>query len=291
MSHNERLITDFKEFLERENKSANTIKSYISEVKLFLKWLEETEGREIKIDEVFTGDIKSYKEYLLSRRKTPNTINKKIESLRSFFDAFLGKHIVSLPKVKQQGNTVKWLSRNEKNALLRVVNREDLFKGDFLGFRNRAIIYTFLLSGLRLNELINLRWEDWKNGYIEVMGKGGKYRRVETNSELRKIFAEMKEKQQEKGIQSDYIFCTTKGKPLQVPTLEDIFKKINKQLDFKVTPHMLRHTFAHDLVQKGVRIDLVADILGHSQLETTRIYTTPSAEERRKAVESLELGI
>lgn len=291
MSHNERLITDFKEFLERENKSANTIKSYISEVKLFLKWLEETEGREIKIDEVFTGDIKAYKEYLLSRRKTPNTINKKIESLRSFFDAFLGKHIVSLPKVKQQGNTVKWLSRNEKNALLRVVNREDLFKNDFLNFRNRAIIYTLLLSGLRLNELINLRWEDWKNGYIEVMGKGGKYRRVETNSELRKIFTEIKEKQQEKGIQSDYIFCTTKGKPLQVPTLEDIFKKINKQLDFKVTPHMLRHTFAHDLVQKGVRIDLVADILGHSQLETTRIYTTPSAEERRKAVESLELGI
>jgi len=291
MSHNERLITDFKEFLERENKSANTIKSYISEVKLFLKWLEETEGREIKIDEVFTGDIKAYKEYLLSRRKAPNTINKKIESLRSFFDAFLGKHIVSLPKVKQQGNTVKWLSRNEKNALLRVVNREDLFKNDFLNFRNRAIIYTLLLSGLRLNELINLRWEDWKNGYIEVMGKGGKYRRVETNSELRKIFTEIKEKQQEKGIQSDYIFCTTKGKPLQVPTLEDIFKKINKQLDFKVTPHMLRHTFAHDLVQKGVRIDLVADILGHSQLETTRIYTTPSAEERRKAVESLELGI
>lgn len=291
MSHNERLITDFKEFLERENKSANTIKSYISEVKLFLKWLEETEGREIKIDEVFTGDIKAYKEYLLSRRKAPNTINKKIESLRSFFDAFLGKHIVSLPKVKQQGNTVKWLSRNEKNALLRVVNREDLFKNDFLNFRNRAIIYTLLLSGLRLNELINLRWEDWKNGYIEVMGKGGKYRRVETNSELRKIFTEIKEKQQEKGIQSDYIFCTTKGKPLQVPTLEDIFKKINKQLDFKVTPHMLRHTFAHDLIQKGVRIDLVADILGHSQLETTRIYTTPSAEERRKAVESLELGI
>jgi len=291
MSHNERLITDFKEFLERENKSANTIKSYISEVKLFLKWLEETEGREIKIDEVFTGDIKAYKEYLLSRRKAPNTINKKIESLRSFFDAFLGKHIVSIPKVKQQGNTVKWLSRNEKNALLRVVNREDLFKNDFLNFRNRAIIYTLLLSGLRLNELINLRWEDWKNGYVEVMGKGGKYRRVETNSELRKIFTEIKEKQQEKGIQSDYIFCTTKGKPLQVPTLEDIFKKINKQLDFKVTPHMLRHTFAHDLVQKGVRIDLVADILGHSQLETTRIYTTPSAEERRKAVESLELGI
>ena len=66
-----RLITDFKSFLERENKSANTIKSYISEVKLFLKWLEETEGREIKIDEVFTGDIKAYKEYLLSGEKPP----------------------------------------------------------------------------------------------------------------------------------------------------------------------------------------------------------------------------
>ena len=113
---------------------------------------------------------------------------------------------------------------------------------------------------------------------------------METNSELRKIFAEMKEKQQEKDIQSEYIFCTTKGKQLQVPTVEDVFKKINKQL-ISSNSHMLRHTFAHDLVQKGVRIDLVADILGHSQLETTRIYTTPSAEERRKAVESLELGI
>ena len=111
------------------------------------------------------------------------------------------------------------------------MNREDLFKGDFLGFRNRAIIYTFLLSGLRLNELINLRWEDWKNGYIEVVGKGGKYRRVETNSELRKIFAEMKEKQQEKGYSERLYILHHQGQAATSAYSRGRFpRKINKQL-------------------------------------------------------------
>lgn len=143
------------------------------------------------------------------------------------------------------------------------------------GYRNYAILTVFLNTGIRLSELINLKKKDvdLKSGKIHIrQGKGDKDRVLWICSKDRAVIKKWLEK---RPVDSEHLFCTLKGGPLNDRYVRDFIKRYAKEKNIqkRVYPHMLRHTFATDLYGKSKNIRLVQKALGHSSLLTTMIYT------------------
>ncbi|AIE59954.1 integrase/recombinase [Bacillus methanolicus MGA3] len=182
----------------------------------------------------------------------------------------------------------RWLNRNEKNCFLRAIeNIGD--KKQNQKIRNKAICYLMLKAGLRVSEVVSQRLDDIEldKGLLTVQnGKGGKMRRVTISKEVIKAIQDWLDVRGEQ--HTDAVFVSQKRTPLTVQGVEDFFKKLRDETNIEgLTPHVLRHSFCHDLIEKGYPISLVADLAGHSDLNTTRLYTKSSEEERRNAVEAL----
>lgn len=297
-------MDNFILYLREEGSRESTITTYKGIVVQFNKWYEETFGKEVDPATVSALDIQDYKQYLLHTAKnktngrlSPKTVNKKIEGLRTYFRFLHEKGIISTnpvekvkpQKIQNRSDSVRWLDRNEKNYLVRVMNTVSEWKNkEHLMIRNRALVYLMLHAGLRIGEVANLELNDIdlvkQIIYIQD-GKGGKFRRVEINKDLLIALKQWLEiRPSDKG---NNVFISQKG-PMTTPGIQSIFKelKVKTKLEY-LTPHALRHTFCHDLAQKGVSLSLIADLAGHTDLNTTRIYIRSSEEERRGAVDKL----
>lgn len=162
------------------------------------------------------------------------------------------------------------LTAEERRLLLAAPNKKAP-----CGYRNFAIITVFLNTGIRISELINLKLADidWKDGKIYIrQGKGNKDRVLWLNREDRAI---VKKWLDMRPVFSDYVFCSLKGGPVNDRYIRDFIERYAEQKNIKkrVYPHMLRHTFATDLLENSGNIRLVQKALGHSSLLTTMIYT------------------
>lgn len=297
-------LTDYGDWLHL-NKREKTAKTYLGEVRMFAEWWEGVYGKSFDPKEVIPLDTSDYKQYLMTvakgkqgKRLSMITVNKKLEALRNFFH-YLTNEDKSIDKspmdhIKTQrihAATMaepRWLDRNEKNRFLRTIeNIGD--KKVKQKIRNKAICYLMLQSGLRVSEVVSLHRDDieLEKGLLTVQdGKGGKMRRVTISKEVIKAIQDWLEVRGEQP--TDAVFVSQKRTPITVQGVEDFFEKLRKEANIEeLTPHVLRHTFCHDLIEKGYPISLVADLAGHSDLNTTRLYTRSSEEERRNAVESL----
>jgi site-specific recombinase XerD len=258
-------------------------------------------------------DLQDWKSYLLHeatfrrtstsrpQRYSINSVNNNIKGIKSFFDYYkaIGR-ITSNPADKLKPQKVqadydedpRWLERIEKNRLLLCVNDERMKKKNPWRFaRNRAIVYCGLHAGLRVSEIVALELEDldFNKSYVYISdGKGGKARRVEMNMDLRNSLLEWLA---ERGEHQDppKVFLSQKGmKGITENAVERMLRNMGEKIGIKdLTPHVLRHTFAHDLVERGVSIRLVADLLGHASIDTTRKYIRSNKRERRSAVDQL----
>lgn len=146
--------------------------------------------------------------------------------------------------------------------------------------RDIAIIELFLNTGLRLSEVAGLKIDDVefgeRKGKLKVLGKGRKYREIPLNSDMRKILSQYLEKR--KHIDCDFLFTTSTGKPLQPNSIYRLVKRYAERAGIELHPHMLRHTFAQTLIDKGTNVFYVKYLLGHEKLETTMRYKQPSRE-------------
>lgn len=297
-------LTEYEAWLKL-NYRESTALTYIGEIHMFIEFWKGLYDGDYAAEKVIPLDISEYKQYLMNvaknrkgKRLSMITVNKKLESLRNYFGylvdelKLLEKNPISHIKTQRiQSSTMsepRWLDRNEKNRFLRVIeNISD--KKTNQSIRNRAICYLMLKAGLRISEVVSLRLDDieLEKGLLTVQdGKGGKMRRVTINKEIVKSIQEWLEVRGKQ--KTDYVFVSQKRTPITTQGIEDFFKNIKKEANIEeLTPHVLRHTFCHDLIEKGYPINLVADLAGHSDLNTTRLYTRSSEEERRKAVESL----
>lgn len=297
-------LTDYQSWL-RLNKREKTAQTYIGEVKMFVEWWEGIYGEPFEPQKVIPLDTSDYKQFLMTvakgrqgKRLSVVTINKKIEALRSYFTYLVEeaelfdknpiKHIKTQRIHSGTMTEPRWLDRNEKNRLLRVIDNigEKKVKQKI---RNRAICYLMLNAGMRVSEVVSLRFDDLEleREVITVQdGKGGKMRRVYIDKTIVKIIKDWLDVRGEQP--TDFIFVSQKRTPITVQGVEDFFKELRKETNIEeLTPHVLRHTFCHDLIEKGLPIGRVADAAGHSDLNTTRLYTRSSEEEIRAAVESL----
>ncbi len=254
--------------------SDNTIVTYSLTNRLFLKWIKKDPN------DVTEQDIKDYLAYLISDKKvSPSSIALKKAALKFLFDEVLKKNIVNLKTPKIPKHIPVVLTKEEVKRLI----------DSAASHKSRFIIRFLYSSGLRLSELIKLRLKDLeideKIGWVRS-GKGSKDRMFILSDiiiqELKKYILTLDENE-------EYLFPGKKGH-ISSRNIQKIVDNAAKRagLNKKVHPHMLRHCFATHLLEAGVDIRKIQELLGHSNLQTTQIYTSVSTEELKKVKSPLD---
>jgi integrase/recombinase XerC len=279
----------FAAFLEQAERSPLTIKNYLSDLRAFTTWFEETNGDPFEPAKITPTDLREYKRWMVTHRGfRPNSINRKLATLKSFINWATEAGLVTdaralkVPKAeREERHGPRWLDRREQSKLLRVVERADQL-------RDLALIKLLLNTGLRVQELCALTWRDvalsTRKGTLTVRsGKGGKRRQVPLNQSARGALLAMG--YQEHAGKRTHIFAGQRG-PLTPRGVENLLSKYAAAAELEaVSPHALRHTFCKNLVDAGVGLEKVAALAGHESLETTRRYCEPSLKDLERVVE------
>ena len=269
-------LRKFLEYLTKElNYSDNTEISYSEDITNFLNYLEKKQLNYKKID----GEIiRDYLKYLDEAKLKNSTIARRISALRTFYNYLLDKNIVdtnlfnSIRNPKLEKKLPNYLSYEE---LAKILDNIDI--STKVGLRNRLLVEMFYATGCRVSEMINIKVRDINksNNSIRIMGKGKKMRIVYFGEYARDYLDRYLPL-----IATDYLFTQESGDKLSIHDVEYIISDLVKNLALKthVTPHTLRHTFATHLLNNGADIKTVQELLGHSSLNTTGIYTHVSNE-------------
>lgn len=275
----------FDNFLIEQNSS--TAKSYREDLLDFSRWFSETNGQELAASLVTSVDLKEYQAYLIrSRGLKPATVNRRMAAIRSWLRWCHERgEIESLPRWPKRAAEVqqspKALTKQEQDRFLRAVEREG-------SPRDMALIGLMLFAGLRVGEVVRLRIEDIeiserKGKVVVTSGKGMKRREIPLGLDARNMIKNWLSR-----VQGDWLFPGQSGHHISARAVQQLIKKYAWQAHIdpgKITPHVLRHTFATRLLREGKDLVIVATLLGHSRLETTARYTMPSYSEMEKAVE------
>ncbi|CAI2600217.1 Tyrosine recombinase XerC [Apilactobacillus kunkeei] len=279
----EELIEWYMKYLINERQySDNTAIAYQSDINEFVKTLEEEDRSLQQTDDL---DVSNYLTILKQCDESRNTVIRKISSLRSFF-YFLERNDVVSQNPFDQVNLKK-----HPNHLPRFFYQKELYelfeaakrgKSEMLSYRNYAIIEILYDTGMRVSECVNLQFSDidFDNRIIKVIGKGNKQRYLPFGNYLIKALKQYQTNCRDLLVNKyhkhhDYVFVNQYGDELTSRGVEYILDEIVKQtsLTTNIHPHMLRHTFATEMLNNGADLRTVQELLGHSSLSTTQIYT------------------
>ncbi len=293
------LVEKFLEYLKYErNYSDYTILAYRTDLVQFISYLEtlplndETtagQNNQALNPEVIDLDVvRNWMVFLLENGDKTTSVNRKLSSLKSFFKFLKRKGIISKnplrllngPKAK------KPLPYFVKDSEMEYLLCEELPKDDFEGMRNRLIVEMFYDTGIRESELINLREEDVDFGLqqIKVLGKRNKQRLIpfaDSLKDLMHVYLDVKYR--EVGHTTSF-FVRKNGEQLYPKLVYNIVKDYLSVLPNlgKKSPHVLRHSFATSMLNNGAELNAVKEILGHSSLASTSVYTHTTFEELKK---------
>ena len=259
--------------------SQNTLDSYRSDLEQFSSWLEKNNLSYIKTSK---KEILSYLSFLFQKGLGSKTVARKLSSLKSFFRYLVFKSIipndpsseVETPKLLK--SIPKSISEKEVEALLAAPDE----KTD-IGLRDKTMIETLYSCGLRISELINLQLLNLnlRQGVIRVIGKGQKERLVPMGDQLiglLELYISSSRKNLLNKRHSDFLFLSTRGQRMTRQSFWHRMKHYCLASGFepdKISPHVLRHAFATHLLNNGADLRVVQLLLGHSDLNTTQIYT------------------
>lgn len=280
------MIETFLKYIEYEKRySKHTLISYKNDLSQFEAFLAD-KYPQIEIDKSSHKEIRNWIIQLLENKNESTSINRKLASLRSYYKFLLKREIIDLDP------TVKIKALKSKKSLPSFVQEKDIFllldhfsfETNFFGLRDRLIFEMLYGTGIRLSELINLKDNDISlyENTIKVLGKRNKERIIPLPAEVcRSINSYLKAKIDcFKGNCENYLIVTDKGEQ-SYPMM--IYRIVNKHLDTfssvdKKSPHVLRHTFATHLLNKGADLNAVKELLGHANLAATQIYTHNSLD-------------
>jgi site-specific recombinase XerD len=289
------LLEAFKQYLYAEDTSRNTMSAYLSDLSHFLDWYRHA-FTSFELDGVTPTDIRDYREHLqeMVPPLAPATINRCLSALRRFFSWAKENGYVENQPTKRIRNVEitdhgpRLLDRKQWYRLQRSVEQA---KGN-QGIRDRCVILLLYHTGVRVGELATLLLSDLtlgeRSGSVQVRrGKGNKSRRVPLNAEARSAIREYLKVRPSSEEQS--LLMGHRGEPLSAHAIYDVVVKYGRRAGLDdVTPHTLRHSFARALIVAGTPLSDVADLLGHSSLDTTRIYTKASETDLAVVVSRLE---
>lgn len=266
------LFDKFEEYLSYEKKfSINTISAYLKDIESFQKFLFDNGTKVSK--EINYSFIRQWIVYLSENKYSKTSINRKIASLKSYFNFLVNiEKIDSSPlkghkNLKSSSKIVIPFSEDE------VIEVFENFKSSNISERDKLIIEMFYSTGIRREELINIKIEDifHDQSLIKILGKRNKERLIPM---LPRLSKNIRTYVKDNNI-SKFLFESKKSKKISIST---VYRLINKYFRLvstkvKVSPHVLRHTFATHMLNNGADINTIKEILGHSSLSSTQIYT------------------
>jgi len=278
------LIEKFIDYLQLEkNYSSNTISAYKRDLFQYNKFIIEN-NRNLKIEKADYKIIRSWIVSMVNNNLSNRSINRKVSSLKSFYKFLIKTETIKFSPLKahsplKQSKTIQVpFSKEEINSLL----DSDFFNDDYKGVLQKTIISFFYFTGVRRIELISIKESDisLESGTIKVMGKRSKERIIPILPKLKKSikrYRDNKSKFLGQNI-SEYLFISINRKQLSEKfvyrTVNEYFKLVSPKI--KKAPHVLRHSFATHLINEGADINSVKELLGHSSLSATQIYSHTS---------------
>jgi len=280
------LIEKFLDYLQLEkNYSSNTLSAYKRDLIQYNKFIIENNGN-LEIENADYKIIRSWIVSMVNSNISNRSINRKVSSLKSFYkfliktDTIKSSPLKAHSPLKQSKKIQVPFSQEEINSLL----DSDFFTNDYKGVLQKSIIAFFYFTGVRRIELINIRESDisLESSTIKVMGKRSKERIIPILPKLKKSLEDYREiKSKFTGNTSpEYLLISKNGKQLSEKfvyrTVNEYFKLVSPKI--KKAPHVLRHSFATHLINEGADINSVKELLGHSSLSATQVYSHTSME-------------
>ncbi len=282
------MIDSFLDYLSLEKKySPHTVIAYENDLITFRDFLVTEYGQDDLL-EVYYPQIRSWIVSLVDKEISNRTVNRKVSSLKSFYK-FLQKseqlkiNPLSKHKALKVGKKVQVpFTLKEINSVINTIGKED----DFTAIRNKLIVEVFYSTGIRRAELINIKEKDvsFSDGTIKVLGKRNKERFVPL---LQSVVSTLEKYLKLKGsftIGLEELFITDKGNKIYETLVYRVINSYFSNVSSKVkkSPHILRHSFATHLLNEGADLNSVKELLGHSSLASTQVYTHSSLDVIKK---------
>lgn len=264
------MVTKYETFLRRLDLAKNTVSSYVWTVNYFERTYKEFNKK----------NLLAYKGYLVENFK-PQTVNLRLQAINKYLEF-----------IKQEKLKLRFIKVQQKNFLENVISNADykFLKSSLLndGYKDWYFIVWFMTAtGSRVSELLQIKAEHVQIGHLDLYTKGGKMRRIYIPKTLQK---EALQWLQERQISTGYIFLnrfgeriTTRGIAMQLKHFADKYG-LKREV---VYPHSFRHRYAKNFLDRFNDIALLADLMGHESIETTRIYLRRTASEQRQIVDKI----
>ncbi|RLE63531.1 MAG: recombinase XerC [Thermoprotei archaeon] len=262
------LLERYIDHLLARNKSEKTIKTFKSIIMKFLKYIG---GKNVQ--DLTVWDIDSFLAYLRKNGYSEKSLYTAAVAIKRFLE-YVGaeKALRGFEYPRRPKELPKYLTREEVEKLMLAAEME---RDTRLRKRNKLIVLLLYTTGMRVGELVKIKFEDidFDRMSIRIFGKGGKEREVFFNRETKKLLVDYCS---ELGFEpGDYIFPGNNSPHIHYVTVERIVRKLAKKagLNKKVTPHILRHSFATYALSRGMDVREIQELLGHASLKTTQVYT------------------
>jgi site-specific recombinase XerD len=287
---NATLLAEYARHLARSPLTGHSPRTYLGAVRAYLTWLGQAGADGDPLNDATAKDwaVRDYRSYLVTAAKRATaTVNKHLAALQDFY--------VWRGLGPPQGVNRHRVARHAPRALSPRARLRYLRAAEARpSARDRAIALLPLYAGTRIAEMAALDVTDVRlsarKGDLHLVGKGEKSRVVPVHLKLREALAVwLAERPARAGADTPALFLSVRGTRMTTDALADVITAIaaDADLEDEVTSHVLRHTFGTELIRSGVDIVTVAELMGHASLETTRLYTRPSADDMQRAVDLL----
>lgn len=287
-------LAAYLEYCEyRKELDRKTLKAYRIDLRQYFEYICVDEPDKEKIEEYVTHLHKSYKQ---------KTVKRKIASIKAFYNYLEETEIIAESpfrkikvKFKETVTLPRIIPREEIEKLLnhmyQCLNENDKASRKFM-LRDVAVIEVFFAIGARVYEISNIRDDsiNLNTGLIRLMGKGGKERYVQiSNTSILEVLKKYYDENEQSIKKSGYFFVNNRESRYTEQSIRLMLKKYTKQagIERNITPHMFRHSFATYLIEEGVDVSCVQQILGHSSIKTTQIYIHIAAKKQAEILKEL----
>ena len=279
-------IQDFTKYIQLERRySIHTVEAYNRDLNQFQEFLDQIHF--INIVKAEYPHIREWVVYLNNQEISNRSINRKITTLKSFYKyQLISQNIEVNPAskvnvLKTEKKLPEFVDEENMDFLLEKVE----FTDDYIGVLSKTILDLFYGTGMRVEELVNLKQKnvDKVNLQVKVLGKRNKERIIPVSNQLMQqliLYSDYRNESISNAESSEYLFLTKNGNKIYKKL---VYRQVNYYLSLvttssKKSPHVLRHTFATHLLNKGADLNAIKEILGHASLSATQIYTHNSIE-------------
>ena len=279
----------YLQYLEYEKRySPHTIDAFRRDLSQFRRYLSGDGDEKVVVD---FRMIRRWVVVLVTQKKSSRTVNRKISALRSFFNYLMKKGLITVNPMDKVGllkvdkNLPVFVSTDKMDELLDS-EEETVDTGDYQEMRNKMVIELFYMTGMRLSELIRLKDSDVDTVAmtVKVLGKRNKERIIPLTAQFCDTLRKYISLKKSTFPDTEWLFVVKSGKPLNARWVQRLTsKKLGEVTTMKKrSPHVLRHSFASNILDNGAELNAIKDILGHANLSATQVYTHNSLKRIKK---------